>query len=246
MLELAGVTVGYTSSSQVLNDVTVEIPDGACIALLGPNGAGKTTLLRAATRMLPLQQGVVRLDGQDVSRLTPYQVASRGLCHVPQGRGIFPALSVRDNLSLFAPGLPIRQAVAQAIEAFPFIEQRINAAAGTLSGGERQMLALTRTMLTKPKVVLLDEVSMGLAPIIVDEVYAFIGRLASEGISLLIVEQYVERVMRVADHIYLMRNGSIRFSGKPQELTSEEEILGHYLGSELDRHIEDVPSTTGR
>ena len=243
MLELVDVTVGYSSSSQVLDHVSVEVPSGACVALLGPNGAGKTTLLRAATRMLALQTGAVRLDGRDVSRMSSHQVSALGICHVPEGRGIFPALSVRDNLALFARTTSPTAAVQTAVEAFPFIERRIDALAGTLSGGERQMLALTRTLLCAPRVVLLDEVSMGLAPIVVDEVYAFIARLVATGVSLLIVEQYVERVLRVADHVHLMRNGSIRWSGTPHDLTSEEDILGHYLGAALDEHIDGVPAT---
>jgi branched-chain amino acid transport system ATP-binding protein len=233
MLELEKVTVGYTATSQVLADVSMSVEQGQVVALLGPNGAGKTTALRTASRMLPLQSGRVVFDGQDVTRLPAYGAAERGLCHVPEGRGVFPALSVRDNLALFGRGMPLREATEKAISAFPFIERRLDAAAGTLSGGERQMLALVRPWLTRPKIVLLDEVSMGLAPLIVDEVYAFIRRLAGEGISLLVVEQYVDRVRRFADHIYLMRNGEVRFSGPPDQLGSDEEVLGHYLGAAL-------------
>ncbi|MFT3866530.1 MAG: ABC transporter ATP-binding protein [Solirubrobacterales bacterium] len=233
MLELRDVIAGYEDAPGVLNGITLEVPDGTCVGLLGPNGAGKTTLLRAATGIVGLGAGSLVLDGEDVSGRSPYQLADAGVCHIPEGRSVFPALSVRDNLSLFGKDLPIDQAVERAIEAFPFVERRIDALAGTLSGGERQMLALTRAWLTKPKIVLLDEVSMGLAPLIVDEVYEFIKRLAREGTSLLVVEQYVDRIRAVADHIYLMRNGEIRFSGKSTELESEEAILGHYLGSAL-------------
>lgn len=233
MLELEGVTVGYTATSAVLTDLSLSVDEGSVVALLGPNGAGKTTALRTASRMLPLQSGRVVFDGQDVSRLPAHAAAERGICHVPEGRGVFPALSVRDNLALFGRGMPLKEAVDRSVAAFPFIERRLDAAAGTLSGGERQMLALARPWLTRPKIVLLDEVSMGLAPLIVDEVYAFIRRLAGEGISLLVVEQYVDRVRRFADHIYLMRSGEIRFSGPPDELGSDEEILGHYLGTAL-------------
>lgn len=233
MLELEKVTVGYAASSRVLTDVSMSVGEGQVVALLGPNGAGKTTALRTASRMLPLQSGRVLFDGQDISRLPSHAVAAGGLCHVPEGRGVFPALSVRDNLALFGRGMPLPEAIDRSVAAFPFIERRLDAAAGTLSGGERQMLALVRPWLTRPKIVLLDEVSMGLAPLIVDEVYAFIGRLAGEGISLLVVEQYVDRVRRFADHIYLMRNGEVRFSGPPDQLGSDEEILGHYLGAAL-------------
>ncbi|MET0954060.1 MAG: ABC transporter ATP-binding protein [Aeromicrobium sp.] len=233
MLELDNVTVGYTSASKTLDGLSLSVPAGSVVALLGPNGAGKTTTLRTASGMIPLQSGTITLDGRDVSKLPPHRLSALGLCHVPEGRGIFPALSVRDNIALFGRGMPLNRAVDQAIEAFAFIERRIDVPAGSLSGGERQMLALVRAWLTKPKIVLLDEVSMGLAPLIVDEVYAFIRRLAEEGISLLMVEQYVDRVRRFADHIYLMRSGEIRFSGTPDELGSEEDILGHYLGAAL-------------
>jgi len=231
VLELRGVTVGYTRDGRVLEDVTLDVPAGSVVALLGPNGAGKTTLLRAASRMLPLQSGSVVLDGEDISR-RPADAASRaGLCHVPEGRGVFPALTVRDNLALFGVGLPLRTAVDRAVEAFPFLAGRLDVAAGSLSGGERQMLALSRSWLVEPKVVLLDEVSMGLAPLVVDEVYAFVRRLATRGTSLLLVEQYVDRVRAVADHVHLLRTGQIRFSGPPDRLGTDEEVLEHYLGS---------------
>lgn len=233
MLELRDVSVGYTATSRVLTDLSIEVGEGSVVALLGPNGAGKTTALRTASRMLPLQSGSVVFDGRDVSKLPAHRIAERGLCHVPEGRGVFPAMTVRDNLALFGRAMPLSEAVDRAIAAFPFIERRLDAQAGTLSGGERQMLALVRPWLTRPKIVLLDEVSMGLAPLIVDEVYAFIRRLAADGISLLVVEQYVDRVRRFADHIYLMRSGEIRFSGPPDELGSDEDILGHYLGAAL-------------
>ena len=233
MLELDNVTVGYTSASKTLDGISLDVPAGSVVALLGPNGAGKTTTLRTASRMIPLQSGRIMFDGKDVSKLAPHQMSRLGLCHVPEGRGIFPALSVRDNIALFGCGMPLQESIDKAIEAFAFIERRIDVPAGSLSGGERQMLALVRAWLTRPKIVLLDEVSMGLAPLIVDEVYAFIRRLAEEGISLLMVEQYVDRVRRFADHIYLMRSGEIRFSGTPEELGSEEDILGHYLGAAL-------------
>ena len=233
MLELDHVSVGYTATSRVLSDVSLSVEQGSVVALLGPNGAGKTTALRSASRILPLQSGRVAFDGTDISRLTSHAAAERGICHVPEGRGVFPALTVRDNLALFGRNMPLREAVDETVSAFPPLERRLDAPAGTLSGGERQMLALARPWLTRPKIVLLDEVSMGLAPIVVDEVYAFIRRLAGEGISLLVVEQYVDRVRRFADHIYLMRSGEIRFSGPPDELGSDEDILGHYLGAAL-------------
>lgn len=233
VLEISHATVGYTRDGRVLDDVSLEVTSGSVVALLGPNGAGKTTLLRAASRMLPLQTGSVTLDGKDISGFTTDAASRAGLCHVPEGRGVFPALTVRDNIALFGVGLRSRTAVTRAVEAFPFLQDRLDVAAGSLSGGERQMLALARSWLVQPKVVLLDEVSMGLAPLIVDEVYAFIRRLAARGTSLLLVEQYVDRVRAVADQVHLLRNGQVRFSGPPDRLGTDEEVLGHYLGTEL-------------
>jgi branched-chain amino acid transport system ATP-binding protein len=230
MLELTQITAGY-SGSTVLHEVDLSVPDASVVALLGPNGAGKTTLLRVAARVLAAASGSISFDGADVTRARPYELARDGVCYVPEGRGIFPALSVRDNLLLFGARNQTKSAIDTAVEAFPFLKGRLNSPAKNLSGGERQMLSLARAWLTKPKVVLLDEVSMGLAPMIVDDVYAFMRRLAADGISLLIVEQYVHRVSEFADHVYLLRNGRVTFSGPPGDLGSQEEILGHYLGA---------------
>ena len=202
MLELRGVTAGY-EGTQVLSDVDLEVARGHVVALLGANGAGKTTLLRVASRLLPLQAGRLLFQGEDVSNAPPHVLTQAGVCHIPEGRGLFPALSVRDNLLLFSRGLPTKDVITRSIEAFPFLELRLNSLAGALSGGERQMLALTRAWLTNPTLVMLDEVSMGLAPLVVDAVYAFMHRLKDEGISLLIVEQYVDRVLQFADRIFL-------------------------------------------
>jgi branched-chain amino acid transport system ATP-binding protein len=230
MLELTQITAGY-SGSTVLHEVDLSVPDASVVALLGPNGAGKTTLLRVAARILAATSGSITFDGADVTRARPYELARDGVCYVPEGRGIFPAMSVRDNLLLFGARSHVGSAVDTAVEAFPFLKSRLNSLAKNLSGGERQMLSLARAWLTRPKVVLLDEVSMGLAPMIVDDVYAFMRRLAADGISLLIVEQYVHRVSEFADHVYLLRNGRVTFSGPPGDLGSQEQILGHYLGA---------------
>jgi branched-chain amino acid transport system ATP-binding protein len=232
MLELLDIRAGY-AGTEVLHDVSLDVPTGSVVCLLGPNGAGKTTLLRVASRELGVRAGHLKLAGKDVTKLSAHDLAKAGVCYVPEGRGVFPALSVRDNLLLFSRGRSVKSAIAKAVDAFPFLESRMDALASQLSGGERQMLALVRAWLVDPKVVLLDEVSMGLAPLVVDEVYRFIYRLAGEGISLLIVEQYIGRVQRFADQAYLLRNGRVSFSGAPDQLGSEEEILGHYLGAAI-------------
>jgi branched-chain amino acid transport system ATP-binding protein len=229
MLELRQVCAGY-GSGKVLEQVDFVVPDGAVVALLGPNGAGKTTLLKVASGLLRPTSGQVLFDGADVTAATPYELARLGVCHVPEGRGIFPTLSVADNLRLQAPPSVDRRAVDSAASVFPKLGQRRNQLAGTLSGGEQQMLALARAYVGTPTTVLLDEVSMGLAPKIVDEIFDYLRRLASEGLSLLVVEQYVARALELADYVYILNRGRIRFAGEPSEV-KDETVLESYLGA---------------
>ena len=228
MLELRDVTAGYQGHT-VLRDVSVKVPDNAVVALLGPNGAGKTTLLRVASGLLLPASGQLRFDGHDVTGSSPDELARRGVCHVPEGRGIFPTLSVRDNLRLQSPGDFDDDAMASIAAVFPRLVERINQIAGTLSGGEQQMLALARAYLADPAVVLLDEVSMGLAPTIVDMIFDHLKDLAATGTALLLVEQYVARALELADYVYILRKGRIEFAGEPKELGSDA-ILASYLG----------------
>jgi branched-chain amino acid transport system ATP-binding protein len=229
VLELQNVCAGY-GTGRVLENVNLVVPDGAVVALLGPNGAGKTTLLRVMSGLLRPSSGRVLLDGTDVTGDSPYELARAGICHVPEGRGVFPSLSVADNLRLQAPRSVDRRAVGMAAAVFPRLEQRRNQLAGTLSGGEQQMLALSRAYVAEPKTVLLDEVSMGLAPKIVDEIFEYLARLAAEGISLLVVEQYVARALELADYVYILNRGRIRFAGEPAEV-GDQTVLESYLGA---------------
>ena len=229
MLELSKVCAGY-GSGKVLENVDLVVPDGAVVALLGPNGAGKTTLLRVASGLLRPTSGRVCFDGSDVTTATPYELARAGICHIPEGRGVFPTLSVADNLRLQAPPAVDRGAVDSAASVFPKLGQRRSQLAGTLSGGEQQMLALARAYVGSATTVLLDEVSMGLAPKIVDEIFDYLRRLASEGLSLLVVEQYVARALELADYVYILNRGRIRFAGEPSEVR-DETILESYLGA---------------
>lgn len=229
MLELRQVCAGY-GSGKVLQHVDLVVPDGAVVALLGPNGAGKTTLLKVASGLLRPSSGHVVFDGADVTAATPYELARLGICHVPEGRGVFPTLSVADNLRLQAPPSVDRRAVERAASVFPKLGQRRNQLAGTLSGGEQQMLALARAYVGNATTVLLDEVSMGLAPKIVDEIFEYLRRLASEGLSLLVVEQYVARALELADYVYILNRGQIRFAGEPSEVR-DETVLESYLGA---------------
>jgi branched-chain amino acid transport system ATP-binding protein len=170
------------------------------------------------------------LDGADVTGQRPHQLAAAGVCHVPEGRGIFPSLTVRENLTLQSGSGA--GGVERAVDAFPRLGERMSQTAGTLSGGEQQMLALARAYLAAPKVMLLDEVSMGLAPKIVDEIFVFLDRVAGEGASLLLVEQYVTRALALADYVYLMNRGTIAYCAEPSEL-ADEDVFARYLGGEV-------------
>jgi branched-chain amino acid transport system ATP-binding protein len=229
MLELRNITAGYGTGT-VLTDVNLVVPDGAVVALLGPNGAGKTTLLRVASGLLTPSSGHVLVDGVDMTSTSPFKMARAGVCHVPEGRGVFPTLSVADNLRLQADRTVDRKAIDRAATVFPVLGQRRRQLAGTLSGGEQQMLALARAYVAQPRTVLLDEVSMGLAPKVVDEIFEYLRRLAAEGLSLLVVEQYVSRALELADYVYILQRGRIRFAGEPAEVR-DETVLDSYLGA---------------
>jgi branched-chain amino acid transport system ATP-binding protein len=233
-LVLRSVSAHY-GDTQVLWDVDLVVPDGRVVALLGPNGAGKTSLLRVSSGLLPATAGAVLLDGRDVTRLSPHELVAGGVCHVPEGRGIFPGLSVEDNLRLQSPSAQETAAIERAFSVFPRLRDRRRQLAGSLSGGEQQMLALSRTYVQTPRLVLLDEVSMGLAPVIVDEIFSFLRELATNGVTLLLVEQYVTKALELADYVYLLNHGRIRFAGEPGELEGAA-IFQEYVG---------VPATSG-
>ncbi|HEY1652652.1 MAG TPA: ABC transporter ATP-binding protein [Acidimicrobiales bacterium] len=229
MFTLENVFAGY-GGTVILRDVSLALPSGSVAALLGPNGAGKTTLLRVASGLLRPTSGTMTFDGVDVTGARPHQLAARGVCHVPEGRAVFPSLTVRENLAL--SGRRGTEALEKAVGAFPRLGERLTQLAGTMSGGEQQMLALARAYVSNPDVMLLDEVSMGLAPKIVDEIFEFLGRVAREGASLLLVEQYVSRALALADFVYLLDRGQIVFRGEPSELDGDD-VFAHYLGSEV-------------
>jgi branched-chain amino acid transport system ATP-binding protein len=229
MLELKGICAGY-DTGQVLRNVDLVVPDNSVVALIGPNGAGKTTLLRVASGLLKPTSGTVLLDGEDVTGWATHRLAQQGICHVPEGRGIFPALSVADNLRLQAPPAIDREGIATASRVFPRLGERVNQIAGTMSGGEQQMLALAHAYVSDPKVVLLDEVSMGLAPKIIDEIFDYLQQLSSRGSSLLLVEQYVARALDLCDFVYILNRGRITFAGEPGEI-GEDIVLESYLGA---------------
>jgi branched-chain amino acid transport system ATP-binding protein len=228
MLELRRVNAGY-GGTRVLRDVTLRVPDGSVVALLGANGAGKTTLLRVAAGLLRPDDGQLVIDGVDVTGEAPNRLVRHGVCHVPEGRGVFPSLTVRENLVVQAPPGQHSEAIEKAAGAFPILGKRLNQVSGTLSGGEQQMLALARAYIQSPKVILLDEVSMGLAPLIVDEIFEFLVRLAAGGASLLLVEQYVTKALALSDYVYMLQRGELAFVGEPGELDGED-LFARYLG----------------
>jgi branched-chain amino acid transport system ATP-binding protein len=228
MLELQGISAGYGSQT-VLRDVDLVVPDNSVVALLGPNGAGKTTLLKVAAGLLRPTAGEIRLDGQDATGWSPHQLSQEGVCYVPEGRGIFRELSVRDNLRLQAPPSLDKAGVPRATEAFPVLGQRLDQRAGTLSGGEQQMLALAHAWLSSPKLVLVDEVSLGLAPKLVDQIFDYLRQITTQGVALLLVEQYVSRALDLADYVYILKKGRIQLVAEPTQL-NDEDILASYLG----------------
>lgn len=233
-LELRGVTSGY-GTTEVLRDVDLTVPAGTVTALLGANGAGKTTLLRTATGTIKPMSGEVLLHGEPVTKLNPHKRVERGLCLIPEGRGIFRSMSVRENLQLQSGReATSKERVDTALSVFPALKTRMSHTAGRLSGGQQQMLALCRAYVADPKIVLLDEVSMGLAPVIVDEIFDALRQLAKTGVAMLLVEQYVSRALEMADSVVLLNKGRVEYSGSPKDL-DEDSILKGYLGVEFEQ-----------
>lgn len=229
MLELHDIVGGYGSTT-VLRGVSVSVPAGSVVALLGPNGAGKSTTMRMASGLLRPSEGCVLFDGDDITRVGPSRRAQLGICHIIEGRSIFPSLTVQENLLLQTPKGSTRGDVLElTADAFPALADRRRQIAGTLSGGEQQMLSLMRAYLAKPRVVLVDEASLGLAPLIVDSIFAFLGQIAASGVSLMLVEQYVTRALELAQTVYLLNQGSIVFGGPTGDL-DEEQIFALYAG----------------
>ncbi|ABW12798.1 ABC transporter related [Parafrankia sp. EAN1pec] len=229
MLTLSSVTAGYGQTT-VLRDVDFTVGDGEVVALLGPNGAGKTTLLRTATGFVKPRSGRIEVDGKDVTGNAPHKYARLGVCHVPEGRGIFPSLTVRENITIQARSGGA-DAVAEVVELFPALKTKLRQTAGSMSGGEQQMLALSRAYITRPKLVVVDEASLGLAPLIVDTIFELLGRLVERGVSLVVVEQYVQRALDLARTVYILSRGEIIHRGAATDISADE-IYEKYLGIE--------------
>jgi branched-chain amino acid transport system ATP-binding protein len=228
MLELRNVAAGY-GDAEVLRGISMTVREHSIVTLLGANGAGKTTVMRVVSGMLGVIRGEVLLRASDVTSRSPQQRNRLGVCLIPEGRGIFRSLSVRDNLQLFRPRWAAGEgAIEEVVEVFPILGQRLRQTAGTLSGGEQQMLALSRAFLAKPAIVLVDEVSMGLAPKLVDQIFEVLMRIAGEGASVLLVEQYVSRALELADYAYVLGRGRIVLEGTTDEVRYAD-VANSYL-----------------
>ncbi|MBC7470824.1 MAG: ABC transporter ATP-binding protein [Ramlibacter sp.] len=238
MLSISNLHAGY-GKVEVLHGISLEVPKGKVVTLIGSNGAGKTTTMRAVSGMIAPSQGTITLGGKNVTGLESYRVAKLGLAHSPEGRRVFATMSVTDNLLLGAfprytgsrPRGDIQADLERAMEYFPRLKERRAQLAGTLSGGEQQMLAMARAMMLNPDVVLLDEPSMGLAPILVQEVFRIIERLRSEGVTMLLVEQFAAAALKVADYGYVLENGRISVHGESAKLRDDPAVRAAYLGA---------------
>jgi branched-chain amino acid transport system ATP-binding protein len=228
-LAVTGLRAGYGATT-VLHDVDLVVPAGAAVALLGANGAGKTTLLKAIAGVIPAQSGSIALFGEEIAHWPADARARAGVCLLPEGRGIFRNLTVRENLAMQNRGRNVDAAEEQIVARFPRLGSRMQQTAGTLSGGEQQMLSLARALSTDPAVVLADELSVGLAPVIVDDIFAAVSTMRAEGRSILIVEQYVSRVLDLVDYVYLLHKGRIVFVGEPQQCDGGK-VFDQYLGA---------------
>ncbi len=238
MLSIKNLVAGY-GKVQVLQSISLEVKQGTLVTLIGSNGAGKTTTLRAVSGMIAPQSGTVHLGGGDITGLSAYEITRRGLAHSPEGRRVFGTLSVEDNLRLGAfTRLTNQRArgnvehdIAKIYTLFPRLAERRTQFAGTLSGGEQQMLAMGRALMLNPEVLLLDEPSMGLAPKLVEEVFAIIATLKREKVTMLLVEQFAAAALAVADFAYVMENGRITAEGPADQLRIDPAVRAAYLGA---------------
>ena len=235
MLTLHEVNAGY-SGFQALFDISLEVNAGEAVAVIGPNGAGKTTLMRAISGLIPCSGGDITMEGTSVLSVAPHTIIDLGIAHVPENRRLFPRMSVEDNLRMGCFSPRFRAAFAERLAfvygLFPRMKERRGQMAGTLSGGEQQMCAIGRALMSDPKILLLDEPSAGLAPVIVQQVFELTRRIRAQGLTVLIVEQNVKQVLRVVDRAYVLEAGRLRMQGAAEELLGSEEIQRSFMGIE--------------
>jgi len=237
MLSIKNLEAGY-GKVHVLHGITIDAPKGKVVTLIGSNGAGKTTTMRAISGMIRPTSSEISLNGQRIDGMESYHIAKLGLAHSPEGRRVFATMTVTDNLTLGAfprltgsrPKGDVAGDLEKAMDLFPRLKERRNQLAGTLSGGEQQMLAMARAVMLNPEVVLLDEPSMGLAPILVEEVFKIISRLKQQGVTMLLVEQFAAAALNVADYGYVLENGRISVHGDAERLKTDPAVKAAYLG----------------
>jgi branched-chain amino acid transport system ATP-binding protein len=231
LLQLRGVRAGY-GAIEVLHGVDLTVPAGGVVAVLGPNGAGKSTMMRIVAGLHTPTSGDVLLAGRRVNGVDPVSLARAGLCTIPEGRGVFPNLTVKENLQMVTyRGLSRKEVEERAFSYFPRLSERRTQMAGTMSGGEQQMLAVARAIASDPSMLLLDELSMGLAPLIVDQLYEAVRTISADGVTILVVEQFAAAVLDVADTAAVMVNGRVVLTGTPKEV--EADLSNVYLGGEV-------------
>jgi branched-chain amino acid transport system ATP-binding protein len=246
VLEVKNLSAFY-GNIEALRAIDLWVRAGRITTIIGANGAGKTTLLRAISGLIPTRYGEIRYVGQDITNLDPHRIVRMGISHVPEGRQVFGTMSVEENLELGAylrprRGLDIRQEMSFVYDIFPVLGERKGQSAGTLSGGEQQMLAIARALMSKPRMLLLDEPSMGLAPLVIKDIFTCLKRLHEEGLTILLVEQDAQIALGVSDYGYVMRAGKVRLEGDAEDLLQSEEIRKIYLGGE--QFTEDEVSET--
>lgn len=233
LLHLQGLVAGY-GPVRALDDVSLEVGAGETVAIVGANGAGKTSLLMAISGLVPLRSGQIRYQGRPLAGVSPYEIARAGIGHVPEGRRIFPYLTVRENLELGAVArrerAGLREDIAAACDLFPVLASRMRQLGGTLSGGEQQMLAIARALVGRPRLVLLDEPSLGLAPLMVEKVFAAIASLGARGIAVVLVEQNARASLRLATRAHVLEHGRIVLSGAGDALAADPRVRAAYLG----------------
>ena len=233
LLEVRGLSAGY-GTFQTLFDISFEVNPGEAVAVIGPNGAGKTTLLRAISKQIEATQGQLFFKGNEFTKMPAHDVVSLGISHVPEGRRLFPRLTVADNLRMGAYPTSARakfeERLAQVHALFPRLKERAGQLAGTMSGGEQQMCAIGRAMMSGPQLLLLDEPSAGLAPVLVQSMFELVRQIRSAGYTVLIVEQNIRQVLKVVDRGYLLEAGQLRRSGTSAELLESDEVRKAYLG----------------
>ncbi|WP_395694596.1 ABC transporter ATP-binding protein [Nocardioides sp.] len=236
LLEVEGLCVNY-GHIEAIRDISFTVEEGSVVTLIGANGAGKTTTMKTLSGLRRVREGRVVFDGKDITHLPPYERVQIGLSQSPEGRGIFPGMTVRENLDMGAYARKDKAAIAadldRALGLFPRLQERIGQVAGTLSGGEQQMLAIGRALMARPRVLLLDEPSMGLAPKLIQQIFSIIAEINAQGTTVLLVEQNAAQALKAADHAYVLETGEIVRTGTGAELAGDESVRAAYLGGDL-------------